>query len=96
MKIGEKYPAKVVVDIKGLNPYDIGVEMVIVENEEDNPTALIDCVQFKIEKIEGSVVSYELNLQLMNAGTFGYAIRMYPKHPELPHRMDFHYLKWIQ
>jgi hypothetical protein len=32
----------------------------------------------------------------MNAGAFGYAIRIVPNHPELPHRQDFHYLKWVQ
>jgi glycogen phosphorylase len=96
LKIGEKYPARVVVDLKGLNPQDVGVEMVITESDDDNPTALVDCVQFGIEKIEGSIVTYDLNLQLMNSGAYGYAIRLYPKHPELPHRQDFHYLKWVQ
>ena len=96
LKIGEEYPARVVVDLKGLNPEDVGVEMVITENEDDNPTALVDSLQFSIEKIEESIVTYELNLQLMNSGAYGYAIRLYPKHPELPHRQDFHYLKWVQ
>lgn len=95
LKIGEKYPARVVVDLKGLKPEDVGVEMVITENGEGNPTTLVDCVQFEIEKIEGSKVVFNLNLQIMNSGAFGYAIRLYPKHPELPHRQDFHYLKWV-
>ena len=96
LKIGEKYPARVVVDLKGLKPEDIGVEMLITENEDDNSTSLVDCVQFDIEKIEGAIVTYYLNLQIMNAGAFGYAIRLYPNNSELPHRQDFHYLKWAQ
>ena len=95
LKIGENYPARVVVDLKGLNPEDVGVEMVVTENGEDNPIALVDCLQFEVEKIEESVVTFKLNLQLMNSGAFGYAIRVYPKHPELPNRQDFHYVKWI-
>ena len=95
LKIGENYPALVVVDLKGLKPEDVGVEMVITENGDDNPATLVDCLQFEVEKIEGSVVTYQLNLQLMNSGAYSYAIRMYPKHPELPHRQDFHYLKWV-
>lgn len=95
LKIGENYPARVVVDLKGLKPEDVGVEMVISENDEDNPVELVDCLQFEVEKTTGSIVTYKLNLQLMNSGAFGYAIRLYPKYPELPHRQDFHYLKWV-
>jgi len=95
LKIGENYPARVVVDLKALKPEDAGVEMVITENGEDDTATLVDCLQFEVEKIEGSIVTFKLNLQLMNSGAFSYAIRLYPKNPELPHRQDFHYLKWI-
>ena len=95
LKIGENYPARVVVDLKGLKPEDVGVEMVVTENGEDNPVTLVDCLQFEVEKIEESVATFKLNLQLMNSGAFGYAIRVYAKHPELPHRQDFLYLKWV-
>lgn len=95
LKIGENYPAQVVADLKGLNSQDVGIEMVITENANNDSVELVECLQFDIEKIEGSIVTYQLNLQLMNAGAFSYAIRMYPKHAELPHRQDFHYLKWV-
>jgi alpha-glucan phosphorylase-like protein len=96
LKIGEKYPARVVLDLKGLKAEEVGVEMVVTENGEDNtPVTLVECLQFEVEKTEGTILTYQLNLQLMNSGAFGYAIRVYPKHPELPHRQDFHYLKWL-
>lgn len=95
LKIGENYPAQVVADLKGLNSMDVGIEMVITENSNEDSVELVECLQFDIEKIEGSVVTYQLNLHLMNAGAFSYATRMYPKHAELPHRQDFHYLKWV-
>lgn len=96
LKIGEVYPAKVVVDIKSLKPEDLSVEMVITENDDDKRPSLIECLPFSIEKIEGQIITYKLNLNLMNAGAFGYAIRIMPNHPELPHRQDFRYLKWVQ
>lgn len=95
LKIGENYPARVVVDLKGVKPEDIGLEMVITENGSDSDPELIDRLQFEVESASGSEVSYKLDLKLMDAGAFGYAIRMYPKHPELPHRQDFNFLKWI-
>jgi alpha-glucan phosphorylase-like protein len=95
LKIGEEYPARVEVDLKGLKPEDVGVEMVITENGKDSNPTLIECLQFEVESSDKSVVTYKLNLHLTNAGAFGYAIRMYPRNKELPHRQDFQYLKWI-
>jgi len=95
LQIGEEYPARVVVDLKGLTTADVGIEMVITENGKDTLPELIECMQFNVESVDGSLVTYKLNLQLMNAGAFGYAIRMYPKNKELPHRQDFNYYKWI-
>jgi glycogen phosphorylase len=96
LKIGEVYPARVVIDIKNLKPEDLCVEMVITENGKESRPELVECLPFAIEKAEGQMITYKLGLNLMNAGAFGYAIRIVPNHPELPHRQDFHYLKWVQ
>ena len=96
LKIGEVYPARVVVDIKSLKPEDLSVEMVITENGKDSRPTLIECLPFAVEKTEGKIITYKLDLNLMNAGAFGYAIRIVPNHKELPHRQDFHHLKWVQ
>ena len=96
LKIGEVYPARVVVDIKNLKPEDLSVEMVITENGKETRPSLIECLPFAVEKVEGQIITYKLDLNLMSAGAFGYAIRIVPNHPELPHRQDFRYLKWIQ
>ncbi len=96
LKIGEVYPARVVIDIKSLKPEDLSVEMVITENGKDSKPRLIECLPFTVEKVEGQLITYKLDLNLMNAGAFEYAIRVVPNHPELPHRQDFHYMKWVQ
>lgn len=96
LKIGEVYPARVVVDIKTLKPEDLCVEMVITENGKESRPSLIECLPFTVEKAEGNVITYKLDLNLMNAGAFGYAIRIVPNHPDLPHRQDFRFLKWVQ
>jgi len=96
LKIGVVYPARLVVDIKTLKPEDLSVEMVITENGDTKAPSLIECLPFTVESIEGTVATYKLDLNLMHAGGFGYAIRIIPNHPELPHRQDFSYLKWVQ
>lgn len=96
LKIGVDYPARLVVDIKTLKQEDLSVEMVITGNGDSKNPSLIECLPFEVESIDGSVVTYKLDLNLIHAGSFGYAIRIIPNHPELPHRQDFCYLKWIQ
>ena len=95
LKIGENYPARVILDLKGLKPEDVGIEMVITENGVNGIPDLVECLQFDVESSKDSLTIYKLNLHLTNAGAFGYAIRMYPKNSELPHRQDFHNVKWI-
>ena len=33
---------------------------------------------------------------VFHSGRLPQAVRMYPKHPNLPHRQDFCYLKWLE
>ena len=44
---------------------------------------------------EGNVVTYELKNKAKNAGVYRYALRLYPKNADLPHRQDFAYVRWI-
>lgn len=95
INIGEKYPARVVLDLKGLSPSEIGIEIVITENGESDDPELLECKQFFVEEVEESFATYKLNLQLTRPGAYSYAIRMFPKNENLPHRQDFLYLKWL-
>ena len=63
--------------------------------KKENVPKLVECMQFEVDSTENNLTSYKLNIHLTNAGAFNYALRMYPKNTELPHRQDFHYLKWV-
>ena len=95
LRIGEEYPAKVVLDLKGLSPDDIGLEMVIAEPNNDGSQDLVECIEFKIDTCDGTNCTYLLNLHLMNPGAYNYGLRLYPKNPNLPNRQDFKYIRWI-
>ncbi len=96
LKIGTEYPAKVILDLKGMLPEDVGVEMVITENGEDGCDAhLIETIEFAAGELDGTVCIYHLNLQLMEPGAYSYGIRVFAKNPNLPHRQDFIYIKWL-
>ena len=49
----------------------------------------------KIVAKEGNIYTYELKTKLKEAGSIRYALRMYPKNAELPHRQDFAYVRYI-
>ena len=95
LKMGEDYPAKVIVDLKGLSPDEVGLEIVITENGEGEAPELIDSLEFKVVGQEGNIATYSMNLNLVTPGAYNYALRMFPKNENLPHRQDFPYLKWV-
>lgn len=95
MKIGQAYPVKVHLDLKGLSCSEIGLELVITENENKQPTRIIESVELLAEKCEGTVCCYSHNLHPNHPGTFNYGFRIFPKNENLPHRQDFRYIRWI-
>jgi len=46
-------------------------------------------------KTDGSKLYFSLTQRLERAGAFKFAFRMFPKNSDLPHRMDFCYVRWI-
>ncbi len=93
-KIGETHPAIVTLDLNGLSPEEVGVEIVITEKIEDKDT-FVEKHEFVVESNEGNICTYKLDLTIMNPGNYNYGIRVFPKNPLLPHRFDFKYLHWI-
>jgi hypothetical protein len=96
MKIGQEYPVKVYVDLKKLSCKEIGLELVLTENEDDslNPR-IVETVELLAEACEGTVCCYKHNLRPNHPGAFNYGFRIFAKHEGLPHRQDFSYVRWI-
>lgn len=95
LRIGEEYPAKVVLDLKGLSPEEIGLEIIVTEPVANDTQKLVDRFEFSAGTVEGTVCTYLLNLRLMNPGAYNYGIRLFPKNQDLPHRQDFKLVRWL-
>ncbi len=92
-KIGSVYPIEVTVDRKGL-PNCFGVEVVVTVDEGVEERHVI--FELEMVKTSGDLTTYRYDYQVLRAGSYKYAFRLYPKNSALPHRQDFAYVKWFQ
>ncbi len=96
VEMGKHYNLEVKVDIDGLMPEDIGVEMVVVDEViESKKIKLHKRMGFTRAEAEGNVVTFRLEAIPENSGSYDTAIRIYANNPALPHRMDFALVKWV-
>ncbi|MBQ5718687.1 MAG: alpha-glucan family phosphorylase, partial [Alistipes sp.] len=93
--VGEKYHFEVTLDVASLDPKDIGVEMVVAQQIVGRESVDVKrTIALKQTNVEGSFVTYALDYMPDEAGTFDYALRIFPQNEHLPHRMDFALVKW--
>jgi len=95
LEVGKTYNGTVVIDKNELTDINIGVELVVVEKDLSGYEKIHNRRDFKLLKTEGSISEYGVEIELSRSGIFQYGIRMYPKNSDLPHRMDFSYVRWI-
>ncbi|HON18282.1 MAG TPA: alpha-glucan family phosphorylase, partial [Salinivirgaceae bacterium] len=93
--LGAPYHGEVMLDLKDIHPHEIGVEMVLTEYDENGNHRICDTYQLECYKTVDQLAFYSVNVVLLNPGNYEYAIRIYPKHPDLTYRMDFNLVRWI-
>ncbi|MDR1919587.1 MAG: alpha-glucan family phosphorylase [Tannerellaceae bacterium] len=93
--VGKVYTYNLVIDRKELKGM-LGVDMVVSwDNPETNALDLKAVHPFELKKEEGGRLFFELKVASAEAGIHKVGFRVYPVNPELPHRMDFAYVRWI-
>lgn len=90
---GQTYNVKAVIDTNGLGR-SIGLEFVVYR-VKDGEEHLYETKQFTVTKEDNGILTYELHDKIHNAGVFRYGFRLYPTNPNLAHRQDFAYVRWI-
>ncbi len=94
--VGKEYSFNLVIDRKDLQGM-LGAEVVVTkENSENHQLELLYTKPFELKKEEGSKLFFELKTTSSEAGVHKMGFRVYPVNKELPHRMDFAYVRWIQ
>jgi starch phosphorylase len=91
---GKGYRITYVIDEKGLDNA-IGLELVTTYMDAEGKQHVYTVMPFEIVKREGDLYTFRLDYTSNNAGSFKIACRMFPQHPDLPHRQDFCYVRWF-
>ena len=94
MSAGEKYNVSIKVDEKGLDNA-VAIELVVLDTDAKGRETVFATYPLDVVQREGNIFTFGAEIAPTNAGAFKIAFRMYPKHEELPHRMDFAYVKWF-
>ena len=96
LMLGREHTGELVLDLKELNATSVGVEQVVVDIHPHNGDVnMVDVQELQLIDTEGSIARYRLQVYPTKAGAFHYGVRMFPKHPELPHRQDLGFVRWI-
>lgn len=90
---GTDFSVRAIIDTNGLGK-DLGLELVVYK-KENGEEQFAYTIPFEVIKEEGNVLTYQLHDKLKDPGVFRYGFRLYPVNPNLPHRMDFAYTRWI-
>ena len=95
IETAQKYTIRYVIDEQGLEDA-VALEKVNVYINKEGEEKIFSIEPLKVVDHEGNNYTFEATLAPQQAGQFKSAIRMYPKHKELPHRQDFCYIKWLE
>jgi starch phosphorylase len=94
VEIGDTVKAYVILDKHGIKG-SLGIEIVRLHADPVTKTERIRAFKMSLDKTEGSKVYYSSEIKASEAGPFKFGVRIYPDNSDLPHRMDFAYVKWI-
>jgi starch phosphorylase len=96
MRVGADFPVKVRVNLGGITPNDVEVQLVyglldaLGEIADPKPLALSPN-----GTVDGSrAVTYQGTVACRSSGQFGFSVRVLPKHPNLPHLFEPGLVTW--
>jgi glycogen phosphorylase/synthase len=96
LTIGDYFEAKLVLNLNQLTVDDIGVEVVFTQNIPSQNVINITRIEtMAVSHQSKNLVTYSCKIQVSRTGVFDYAFRIFPKHPQLPHRQDFNLVRWV-
>jgi glycogen phosphorylase len=95
LPMGSKFTASVWLHLNGLQPDEVGLELIFFKRSGDNELNIKLHTELVFNKMQDDAAVYECAVEPGMAGVYEYGLRMFPKHELLPHRQDFALARWI-
>jgi len=94
IEVGDSVVTSLVLDKHEITG-DIGAELVRYHTDPVTNVEVVKIFPMPIVRTEGTKVYYELYLTASEAGIFKIGLRIFPDNKDIPHRMDFAYVRWL-
>lgn len=92
---GNAVVIEIVLDKKGMKG-ELGIDLVLTWLDiPKNEYHFYSSEEIPLVRKEGSKLFYRYEYTVKQSGGFNYSYRIFPKHSEMSHRMDFPAVKWI-
>ena len=91
----KRLESEVVLDLAGLSPQDIGVEMIFAAPDRKGDLHIQERFDYSLAKFEDGAATFKVYAIPERTGMYQVGTRVYPKNVLLPHRQDFPLVKWL-
>ncbi|MDR2384423.1 MAG: alpha-glucan family phosphorylase [Tannerella sp.] len=95
--VGEEFSYEITIDRNQLQSM-LGIDLVFTREDSVNNKEIkfISSEPFRLVKEDGQKLYFEIKQTTTEYGVIKAGFRIYPYNEQLPHRMDFAYVRWIQ
>jgi len=90
----DNFIAKIELDINGLSPSEVGVEILFARKYDTKITSIVHKQELEVT-VDGDITRYECNIPIYRAGVHDYVFRVFPKSDLIVHPNEFPLVKWI-
>ena len=95
--ISEKNPlhSEIVLNLGDLKPENVGVELVFAQTDIHGQLHIDQVNELQVVDAQDGTARYAVDVMPGTTGAYQVGLRIFAKHPLLPHRQDFECVKWI-
>ncbi|NPD45969.1 alpha-glucan family phosphorylase [Lentimicrobium sp. S6] len=94
LNTNDTFEAKIELDLNGLAPEEIGVEILFAKKYDNEVKSIVHKQELTVTS-SGDLHIYECNIPIYRAGVHDYVFRIYPKSDLIVHPNSFPLIKWI-
>ena len=97
LTIGKEYFMEISLSCNSLSPEDIGVELIIASEKDDNQVEFLKKKSFDLipSDIKSSVATYRLKYVSEKSGSYSIGVRIFAKNDMMAHQQDSGFVKWL-